>query len=91
MSFRDHFFPSTTPLFPTAAQVQTYLVAYAQIFGLRPYINFGTAVTRLHKDGEEWVVESTGKDGETVGRYDRVVVANGHYEQVHVPEIPGIS
>ena len=112
MSFRDHLFPPSTPLFPTAAQVQDYLVAYSDKFGLRPYIRFETTVGRLYKDGEEWVVESSAsaipkgdrgdggdeertvnnrKQGDKVERFDKVVVANGHYEQVHVPVIPGLS
>jgi cation diffusion facilitator CzcD-associated flavoprotein CzcO len=96
MSFRDHLFPHSTPLFPTAAQVQDYLVSYAKKFSLRPYIRFETTVERLYRDGEEWVIESSARTGlerkeGRVDRFDKVVVANGHYEEVHVPVIPGIS
>jgi len=108
MSFRDHLFPSSTPLFPTAEQVQAYLISYADRFGLRPHIRFETTVKRLRKDGEEWVIDSAspmdrgddetngaagngGVSGQRVERFDKIVVANGHYEEVHVPSIPGLS
>ena len=89
MSFRDHTFKEGSPLFPDRAQVQEYLESYADKFNLRPHIRFSTPVLRLYKDEDtcQWIIET--KDGES--RWDRVVVANGHYEDTWIPPIPGLE
>lgn len=87
MAFRDHVFPQNTPTFPTAEQVEQYIVSYADRFDLRRHIRFRSPVQRLYKDNEEWVVEATGDEA----RYDHVVVANGHYADTFVPTIPGLA
>lgn len=92
MSFRDHLFPSCTPLFPTANQVQDYLVSYADRFGLRAYIRFGTTVTRLLKHDRDWVIQTDHAErGSETSHWDNVVIANGHYADTHIPSIPGLA
>ena len=86
MSFRDHVFPEDTPEFPSADQVESYLVSYADRFNLKRFIRFSTPVTRLYKRGE-WIVES--KYGEET--FNRVMVSNGHYAETFMPSIPGLS
>ena len=63
--------------FVTTAEITEYLEAYAA--GLP--VEFGQEVTRCARDAEgggDWVVETAGGGG---GRFDFVVVANGHYER----------
>jgi cation diffusion facilitator CzcD-associated flavoprotein CzcO len=92
MSFRDHLFPSSTPTFPTADQVQDYLVSYADRFGLREHIRFDTTVIRLCKVDGSWTIEiKHAERGTEVSHWDNVVIANGHYADVHIPSIPGLS
>lgn len=92
MSFRDHVFPTSTPTFPTADQVQDYLVSYADRFDLRRHIHFGATVTRLYKPKDQWIVETSSPErGCETSSWDNVVVANGHYADTHIPLIPGLS
>ncbi|GIE77175.1 monooxygenase [Actinoplanes philippinensis] len=64
--------PAGWPDYPSAVRVAGYLADYADRFGLTPHIRFGTTVTRVEP---RWTV--TTEDGDT-GRFDAVVVANGH-------------
>jgi cation diffusion facilitator CzcD-associated flavoprotein CzcO len=92
MSFRDHLFPSSTPTFPHADQVQDYLVSYADHFALRDHIRFNTTVTSLSKAEGHWVIEADHAErGQESSQWDNVVVANGHYADTHIPAVPGLS
>ena len=101
MTFRNHPFPESTDLFPRASDVCDYLVGYARTYGVDRYVRFDTTVTRVWKVGEEWVIRSRrrragGQGGaeqeeEREERFDFVSIANGHYEKVMIPEIPGLK
>ena len=94
MTYRNTPFPEETELFPRADTVCEYIQAYAKAHGVYDYIRFGCTVTRVRKTREsgEWVVTSRQSvDGEEKeDKFDSVAVANGHYEKVMIPTIPGL-
>ena len=86
--------PADYPLFPSRDQVLAYLNAYADHFGLRRHIRFGTGVEAVvpapstgSVGSAGWVV-TTG-DGGAAQHYDGVFVANGHLRDQRIPEVPG--
>ncbi|KAF8136430.1 hypothetical protein EV363DRAFT_1211238, partial [Boletus edulis] len=88
MGYTEYPFPPSTPLFPVAATVQTYLESYASHFNLIPLIRFNVTVTHATWIRNHWrVTISTGEALE----FDNLVVANGHYRLPNVPDIPGLD
>ncbi|MGV9673925.1 flavin-containing monooxygenase [Nocardia sp. NPDC003482] len=88
--YPDYPMPADYPDFPSAAQMRDYLRAFAAEFGLTRRIRFDTLVTGVAPLDDAglagWRVEfSDGSSAEYAG----VVVANGHYWDVHVPSYPG--
>ena len=82
-------------------EVQRYLQAYAETFGLRERVTFNAKVTSVERvfreDAEaerawssQWAVASS-IDGGTARRevFDAVIVANGHYSEPRVPRFKG--
>jgi cation diffusion facilitator CzcD-associated flavoprotein CzcO len=79
--FPDFPMPDDWPDYPHHSQVLDYLTRYAEHFGLRDSIWFGTEVVAVTPVGDgRWDVttRSTGGGAERVQRYAAVVVANGH-------------
>ncbi|MGW2149918.1 flavin-containing monooxygenase [Nonomuraea bangladeshensis] len=86
--FADFPMPAEWPDYPSADHVAGYLADYARTFGLTPHLRFGSTVRCVEREGTgplPWVV--TTESGEA-GRYDAVVVANGHNWDPRMPE-PG--
>ncbi|MEU4684901.1 flavin-containing monooxygenase [Streptomyces xinghaiensis] len=90
--FADFPMPAEWPDYPSADLVAGYLADYAETFGLTPHIRYGTTVASVEREngtetgaGHAWRV--TTEAGDT-GRYDAVVVANGHNWDPRLPE-PG--
>ncbi|MFG1615924.1 flavin-containing monooxygenase [Nonomuraea wenchangensis] len=86
--FADFPMPAEWPDYPSADHVAGYLADYAKTFGLTPHLRFGSTVNCVEREGTgllPWVV--TTESGEA-GRYDAVVVANGHNWDPRLPE-PG--
>ncbi|MFD8598328.1 flavin-containing monooxygenase [Kitasatospora sp. NPDC059646] len=81
--FADHPMPAHWPDYPSAARVAGYLAEYADRFGVTERVRFHAAVTAVRRTGAHWEVGT--EDGAT-GRYDAVVVANGHNRE---PKWPG--
>ncbi|HWK89399.1 MAG TPA: NAD(P)-binding domain-containing protein, partial [Longimicrobium sp.] len=97
-AFSDFPMPRTYPEFPTGEQVQAYLGAYADHFGVTPHVRFETAVQDVCPvDGGwgGWRVRSAPADGSEgparTERFDFLVVANGTYSAPHFPELPGLD
>ncbi|HEX7301620.1 NAD(P)/FAD-dependent oxidoreductase [Lentzea sp.] len=85
-SFSDFPMPKDLPEWPTGAQVQAYLKAYAWHFGVDACLRLETTVTSVVPSGDGWdLTTHTG----TTYRYDRVVVANGVFCEPAVPAFPG--
>jgi hypothetical protein len=91
----DFPMPDSWPDYPGHRQVHSYLERYADHFGLRRHIWFGTEVTRVRPvPGDSlgrWEVttRSTGGDSERTRRYGAVVVANGHHWAPVLPQYEG--
>jgi len=82
ISFKDFPMDERYPDFPHHSEIHAFLREYADQFGLRERIRFGTRVehaTRL--DGEGWDI-----DGE---HFDALLVCNGHHWDPHYPSFPG--
>lgn len=86
ISFRD--FPmKPQPDYPHHSEVLAYLRDYADAFGLRERIRFGTTVERAERSaGGGW--EITLGDGARE-RFDALLVCNGHHWDPRWPDFPG--
>jgi dimethylaniline monooxygenase (N-oxide forming) len=95
MTYRNTPFPEEAELFPRASTVCEYIQAYARSHGVHNHILFGVTVTRVRKTGQvgNWIVTSRrGIDvEEREDEFDFVAIANGHYEKVMIPTIPGLQ
>jgi hypothetical protein len=88
MAYTSFPFPPSTPVYPKAAVVQSYLEAYRDHFNLSPYIRLNTTVVNAEWHEPRWNVVLS--SGETLS-FDFLIVANGHYRVPIYPEIPGLS
>jgi cation diffusion facilitator CzcD-associated flavoprotein CzcO len=84
-SLSDFPMPRDYPEWPTGAQVQAYLAAYATRFGLDAALRLGTEVTSAVPVPGGWDVTAAG----TTERFDALVVANGVFCEPAVPRYAG--
>ena len=87
-------FPPSTPVYPRAKVVEDYLDSFISHFELSSNIRLNTTVESLERDETNrfWKVRSTGpEDGSEWLRFDKVVVANGHYRFPRFPNVPGLD
>lgn len=76
--------------YPSHRELHDYFRDFADHFGLREQIRFGTEVTAVEPDGEAWLVTSTGPDGTaTTERHAGVLLANGTLSEPSVPTFEG--
>jgi cation diffusion facilitator CzcD-associated flavoprotein CzcO len=85
----DFPMPREYPQWPTGAQVQAYLEAYAAHFNVLPQVRLSTSVMSIEPAGNGWDVRVTGAHGADTEQFDRVVVANGIFCEPAVPAYPG--
>ena len=93
-AFSDFPMPRSYPEFPSGEQVQAYLAAYADRFGVTPHVRFLTAVEHAAPQGEGWTVRTRPVDGSEPARterFDYLVVCNGAFCEPHIPEVPGLD
>ncbi|HET6231251.1 MAG TPA: NAD(P)-binding domain-containing protein [Longimicrobiaceae bacterium] len=94
-AFSDFAMPRSYPEFPTGAQVQAYLAAYADRYGVTPCVRFGTRVDEVRAEGDGWVMRTSPVDGAGGRReahhVDYVVVANGVFNAPFIPRTPGLD
>ncbi|MGF6888601.1 cation diffusion facilitator CzcD-associated flavoprotein CzcO [Nocardia sp. GAS34] len=94
-SFSDFPMPREFPEWPTGAQVQEYLAAYATAFGLDELIRLSTEVTAAQPDTDDrWTLTSfsvTQASEPVTETYDRLVIANGVFCEPSVPSFPGVT
>jgi cation diffusion facilitator CzcD-associated flavoprotein CzcO len=81
VSFQDFAMDRRYPDFPHHTEIHRFLREYADRFGLRERIRFGTRVERAQRTAEGWDI-----DGE---RFDVLVVCNGHHWDPSYPDFPG--
>src|ERR1700704_1553331 len=97
--YADFPMPAEFPDFPSAQQMLEYLNSYAEVFKLRPHIQFRTkvlmclpknnpvaAISGSDKKDGRWEVELA--DGEK-RIYKGVIVCNGHHWDKRFPTYPG--
>jgi cation diffusion facilitator CzcD-associated flavoprotein CzcO len=85
-SLSDFPMPRDYPEWPTGAQVQAYLAAYAGRFGLEAALRLSTEVTSAVPAPEGgWTLTAAG----TTDHVDALVVANGVFCEPAVPRYPG--
>ncbi|KAG2427939.1 hypothetical protein HXX76_011926 [Chlamydomonas incerta] len=81
--------------FPTGAQVQAYILAYAQHFGLLRLVRFNCKLLRLrwHADRRQWeaLYSNTQADKFYKVTADYVVMCNGIYSKPYIPEYQGVE
>ncbi len=89
-SFSDFPMPKGFPEWPTGAQVQEYLSAYATAKGVDPALRLDTEVTSVAAMSTGgWRVVTRSAAGEDARVVDRVVVANGVFCEPALPDLPG--
>lgn len=90
--FPDYPMPDDWPDYPHHSQVLTYLESYADHFGLREHIWFGSEIERIDSvDRGRFDVTVKPMSGSAARRlrYAAVVIANGHNWDPYLPEYPG--
>ncbi len=74
-------------VFPSNRDVLDYLNRYADLFGLRSRIRFGSRVECVSRGDGGWLVRKAGMDE----RFERVVVATGRFHSPAIPPVPGLD
>lgn len=94
----DFPMPAHYPEWPSGQQVQAYLHAYAEHFGLIPHLRMSTTVESavLEEEAGLWTVKArravVGQGSALpaqVHRFDYLVVCNGIFSEPAVPQYPG--
>ncbi len=85
--YADYPMPADYPDYPSHTQMLAYFQGYAKHFGVMPYIQFNTEVTRAEEQPDKtWQLTlSSGK----VETFDHLMVANGHHWDPRLPEYEG--
>ncbi|NDK92303.1 NAD(P)-binding domain-containing protein [Gordonia desulfuricans] len=92
MAYSDHPF-SGDRVFYTRKQYFRYLAEYADRFGLRPAIRFGSQVTDVRRDSGGWAVTVRHDGVESQETFDAVAVCSGPFKTPNraIPEIKGFT
>jgi dimethylaniline monooxygenase (N-oxide forming) len=92
-AFSDFPMPASYPDWPSGEQVQAYLAAYADRFGVTPHLRLSTRVVRAEpRDGGRggWRLHTAEADGRARAHdVDWLVVCNGVFSAPFVPGLPG--
>lgn len=93
-SFSDFPHDASTPVYPSATQMQEYLVRYATHFGLNEHLRLNTRIDRIERDpnANGWNVRSNSHErGFYAESFSHVVVATGRYNRPVGPRVAGIQ
>ncbi|WP_338763346.1 NAD(P)-binding domain-containing protein [Nocardia vulneris] len=87
--FSDFPMPSDYPKVLDGQQMQAYLDAYADHFGLRAHLRLGTEVVAADPVDSGWLLEI--RDGSGIHRSscDHLIIANGVFSEPAVPDYRG--
>ncbi len=91
-AFSDFPMPDSYPEWPSGAQVQEYLEAYVDRFGLAPFLRLGSRVVRATpRPGGGWTITARPIEGGAVSvtEADHLVVANGIFSTPKIPTWKG--
>jgi len=75
--------------FPHHREMRDYFRAYADHFGIRPHIQFGTRVVRVAREGSRWGVTTERGGAASHALFDGVLIASGTLHHPHRPALPG--
>ena len=89
----DYPMPKHYPEWPTGLQVQEYLNAYADQFGLKPLIRLSTPVSHAAQGGDgRWTVTYRPAGGEDHHEsFDFLTICNGIFSAPAVPDFRGAA
>jgi cation diffusion facilitator CzcD-associated flavoprotein CzcO len=96
-AFSDFPMPKDFPEWPSGAQVQSYLAAYATHFGVNRLLRLNTEVISADTEGAGWSVAARRVGGDGSGNaavrehFDHLIVANGVFCDPLVPEYDGVE
>ena len=90
--FSDFPPPDAMSLFPSVAEVNQYLMDYAEQFGLYRHIRLNTSLEQLRPEGNQWALTLRNGDGtEQRASYDAVSICTGHFWQPKTVAFPGLD
>ncbi len=84
--FHDFPMPDDYPDYPSHRQILAYMRSFADAYGLRRHIHFGTGVDSAERTADGWTV--TTSDGET-HEYSSLICATGTNWHAALPSYPG--
>ncbi|XP_009891210.1 PREDICTED: dimethylaniline monooxygenase [N-oxide-forming] 1-like [Charadrius vociferus] len=97
-AFSDFPYPEDFPVFLPNARLLDYLRRYAERFGLREHIKFGTTVVSIRKHPDfattgQWDVVTEADGKQTSHVFDAVMVCSGNFSEPSLPLhcFPGIE
>ncbi|KAK1939230.1 Flavin-containing monooxygenase FMO GS-OX1 [Phytophthora citrophthora] len=92
MQLKDFPFQAGIPSYPSHSEVLEYLQNYAKHFSVDEFVRTDTKVTAVSKVGDQWKISVESKDkGSYDEEFDRLVVANGHFNKAWQAPIRGIE
>lgn len=80
---------ASTADYPSHRELKTYFADFAAHFRLDEKFHFSTRVTRVRRDGSEWLVSVIDAEGEHTHRHAGVILANGTLAEPHIPSFRG--
>ncbi|MFI6998332.1 flavin-containing monooxygenase [Nocardia sp. NPDC050175] len=89
--FSDFPMPSDYPKVLDGEQMQAYLAAYADHFGLRPHLRLSTEVVAADPVDSGWLLEIRDQAGIHRTSCDHLVIANGVFSEPAIPDFRGIE
>ncbi len=72
--------------YPSHRELREYFQGFGRHFGLDEYYRFNTAVTKVEREGGEWLVSSSDGKSEL---FKGVIIANGTLSEPNIPEFKG--
>ncbi|GJQ78390.1 hypothetical protein Trydic_g22216 [Trypoxylus dichotomus] len=94
MSYYDFPYPEEGLSFLTQLEVLSYMQRYAEHFKLLPVIKFYKQILSITPFNNKWkitLLDLKTKQNETIDDYDAVLVCNGHYHKISMPDIEGMD
>ncbi|KAH6673544.1 FAD dependent oxidoreductase [Halenospora varia] len=93
---KGHLWPEGIEEYENAKVSEEYIQSYSRKFGIEELIRYNTSVDLVEKVGEKWRIETSVLEEEGIRKselegFDAVVVANGHYHAVKVPDVLGLK
>lgn len=92
-AFSDFPMPRAYPEFPRGEQVQAYLAAYADHFGVTEHVRLSTRVEEVAPRGDGWSIRSAPLEDATARteRFDYVAVCNGVFSDPFISGFRGMD